>query len=58
VNIAVHFIRARSSLILNCSSEGFSLYICYSVGRVRRREVGYRRKREREREGGEESLEL
>jgi len=48
VNIAVHFIRARSNLILSCSSEGFPIHIRYSVGRRRRRGVGYRRKRERE----------
>jgi len=53
VNIAVHFIRARSSLI-SCSSEGFPIYIRYLVGRERRRKAGYKDKRER----GEESLEL
>jgi len=39
VNIAVHFIRARSILILNRSSEGFPIYIYirYSVGRERGR---------------------
>jgi len=46
VNIAVNFIRARSSLI-SCSSEGFPVYIRYSVRRRRRKEIGYRRKRER-----------
>jgi len=52
VNIAVHFIRVRSNLILSCSSGGFSIYICYSVRRGRERGTGYRGKRKR----GEESL--
>jgi len=46
MNIAIHFIRARSNLILNCSSEKFPIYIRYSVGRGRR--AGYKGKRERE----------
>jgi len=54
VNIAVHLIRVRSNLILNCSSKGFPLYIRYSVRRGKRREAGYGGKRERR----EESLEL
>jgi len=54
VNIAAHFIRARSNLILSCSSEGFPIYIRYSAGREWGRGAGYR---EKEREG-EESLEL
>jgi len=33
VNIFVHFIRARSNLILSCSSKGFPMYICCSVKR-------------------------
>jgi len=35
VNLAVHFIRARSSLILNYSSEPFLLYYatCWNGGR-------------------------
>jgi len=33
VNIAVHFIRARSNLILSCSSGGFPMYIRCSVRR-------------------------
>jgi len=49
VNIALHFIRARSNLILSCSSERFPIYICYSVGKERRR-TGHKSKRERERE--------
>jgi len=34
VNFAVHFIKARSSLILKCSSGSFLLYydICWSGG--------------------------
>jgi len=50
VNIAVYFIRARSNMILSCSSEGFSIYIRYSVGRGRERRAGYRGKRERREE--------
>jgi len=53
VNIAVHFIRARSNLILSCSFEGFPIYIRYSVG-VRGRGARYKEKREKR----EESLEL
>jgi len=33
VNIAVHFIRARSNLILSCFSGGFPMYIRCSVRR-------------------------
>jgi len=54
VNNAIHFIRARNNLILSCSSEGFPIYICYSMGRGRRRGAGCKRKREKR----EESLEL
>jgi len=54
VNIAVHFIRARSNLILSCSSKGFPIYVRYSVERGRGRRTKYREKRER----GEELLEL
>jgi len=50
VNIAVHFIRARNSLILSCSSEGFPTYIRYSMGRGEEQGRGKR--------GGKESLEL
>jgi len=32
VNLAVHFIRARSSLILSCSSGSFFFYITLLVG--------------------------
>jgi len=49
VNIAVHFIRARSNL--SCSSEGFPMYIRCSVRKGRRREGRVYEKR-RERGGG------
>jgi len=39
-NITVHFIRARSNLILSCSSESFPICIRYSVGRGRGMEQG------------------
>jgi len=48
VNIAVHFIRARSNLILSYSSEEFLIYICYSVGKGKEKGAGYRRKERRE----------
>jgi len=45
-NITVHFIRARSNLILSCSSEGFPICICYSVVRGKGvAEYGGRRER-------------
>jgi len=40
VNLAVHFIRARSSLILSCSFGSFLLYYaCTVVGRGGKREL-------------------
>jgi len=46
VNITVHFIRAKSNLILSCSSEGFTIYSLFSEkgGRARwgKRERGGR----------------
>jgi len=47
VNIAVHFIRARSNLILSCSSEGFSIYIFTIQWEGEGGEAGYRKKRQR-----------
>jgi len=46
VNIAVHFIRARSNLILSCSSEGFPIYSLFSGkgGGARYREKREKRK--------------
>jgi len=44
VNIAVHFIRARSNLILNCS-KGFPIYLLFN-GKEEGQDIG-----EREREG-------
>jgi len=35
VNLAVYFIRARSSLIVSCSSGSFLLYIMLLVGIVK-----------------------
>jgi len=44
VNLAVHFIRAKSSLILTCSSNWFPIYTPFSErwGRMKQGMVGQR----------------
>jgi len=46
VNIAIYFIRARSSLILSCSSKGFPIYSLFSEKKEEER-GRYKGKRER-----------
>jgi len=49
MKIAIYYIRARNSMILSCSFEGFLIYIRYSMERGRRRVAGIE---EKERKGG------